>query len=226
MEGPRIDRVARLVGDSSRATMLDVLMDGRAWTGSELARAAHVTPSTASEHLQRLVNADLLAVVQQGRFRYYRIASHEVASALEALMVLAPRERAAAPGRTAIDPALRRARTCYDHLAGELGVALTEALIGRGAVVFGSDGGTLTPTGISLFEELEIAIEPGNERRPMCRPCMDWSERRLHLAGRAGAALARHALGRDWLQRKPGSRAVAVTTLGAAALHDRFGIRL
>jgi hypothetical protein len=182
--------------------MLDVLMDGRAWTGRELARAAHVTPSTASEHLQRLVNGDLLSVVQQGRFRYYRIASPEVAYALEALMVLVPRDATATPKRAAIDPILRRGRTCYDHLAGELGVALTEALIRRGAIVFGSDGGTLTPEGVEFFERLEIAIEPGNARRPLCRACMDWSERRLHLAGRAGAALARHALEQGWVHRQ------------------------
>jgi DNA-binding transcriptional ArsR family regulator len=225
IEGPRIDGVARLVGDPSRATMLDVLMDGRAWTGRELARAAHVTPSTASEHLQRLVNGELLSVVQQGRFRYYRIASPEVAGALEALMVLAPRESATAPARAKIDPALRRARTCYDHLAGELGVALSNALVARGAIEYGADGGTLTPAGVEFFNQLEIAVEPGNERRPLCRACLDWSERRFHLAGRAGTALARHALSRGWIQRKKGSRAVLVTDAGAAALREHFGIR-
>ncbi len=201
-------------------------MDGRAWTGRELARAAHVTASTASEHLQRLVNGDLLSVVAQGRFRYYRLASPDVAYALEALMVLAPREATAAPKRAAFDPLLRRGRTCYDHLAGELGVALAEALVRRGAVVFGSDGGTLTPEGVELFERLEIAIEPGNARRPLCRPCMDWSERRLHLAGRAGTALARHALERGWIRRQKGTRAVLVTDAGAAALDDLFDVRL
>jgi hypothetical protein len=206
--------------------MLDVLMDGRAWTGRELARAAHVTPSTASEHLQRLVNGDLLSVVQQGRFRYYRLASPEVAYALEALMVLVPRDAPAAPKRAAIDPVLRRGRTCYDHLAGELGVALTEALVRRGAIIFGSNGGTLTPNGAEFFDRLEIAIEPGNARRPLCRACMDWSERRLHLAGRAGAALARHALGHGWVQRQRGSRAVAVTASGAAALRELFEVRI
>jgi hypothetical protein len=206
--------------------MLDVLMDGRAWTGRELARAAHVTPSTASEHLQRLVNGDLLSVVAQGRFRYYRLASPEVAYALEALMVLAPREPVTAPKRAAIDPILRRGRTCYDHLAGELGVALTDALVRRGAIVFGSDGGTLTPEGVAFFEQLEIAIEPGNARRPLCRACMDWSERRLHLAGRAGTALAKHALRRGWVQRQKGSRAVVVTDIGAVALRDYFEVQI
>ncbi len=201
-------------------------MDGRAWTGRELARAAHVTPSTASEHLQRLVNGDLLSVVAQGRFRYYRLASPEVASALEALMVLAPRDAAATPKRAAIDPLLRYGRTCYDHLAGELGVALTEALVRRGAVVFGSDGGALTPVGVEFFEQLEIAIEPGNARRPLCRPCMDWSERRLHLAGRAGAALARHAFERGWTQRQEDTRAVLVTDTGVAVLYELFEVRL
>jgi DNA-binding transcriptional ArsR family regulator len=224
LEAPGIDQVARLVGDPSRARMLDILMDGRAWTGRELAHAVHVTPSTASEHLQRLVNGGLLSVVQQGRFHYYRIASPEVAYALEALMVLVPRDAKAAPKRASIDPLLRRGRTCYDHLAGELGVAITESLIRRGAVTFGPDGGTLTPAGMDFFERLEVAIEPGNPRRPLCRPCMDWSERRLHLAGRAGTALARHTLERGWVQRQKGSRAVLVTETGAAALRDQFGV--
>jgi DNA-binding transcriptional ArsR family regulator len=206
--------------------MLDVLMDGRAWTGRELARAAHVTPSTASEHLQRLVSGELVSVVQQGRFRYYRIASPEVAYALEALMVLVPHDRTATPKRAAIEPALRRGRTCYDHLAGELGVALTEALIRRGAIEFGPAGGTLTATGAELFQRLEIAIEPGNARRPLCRPCMDWSERRLHLAGRAGAALAQHALARGWIQRQKGSRAVVITEIGTTALREQLDVRL
>jgi len=224
MAAPRIDAVARLVGDPSRAMMLDALMDGRAWTGRELARVAHVTPATASEHLQRLVKGALLSVVPQGRHRYYRIASPDVAHALEALMFLAPQMPAPRARWSAIDLELRRARTCYDHLAGELGVALADALVRRGAIAFGPNGGTLTPAGAAAFDDLEIAIDAGDPRRLLCRPCVDWSERRFHLAGRAGAALARHAFDRGWLRRKDATRAVVVTELGIAALRDAFDI--
>jgi hypothetical protein len=205
--------------------MLEALMDGRAWTGRELASFAHVTPSTTSEHLQRLVNGALIAVVPQGRHRYYRIASPEVAHALETLTFLAELAPARRATTYAADAEVRRARTCYDHLAGELGVAVCDALVRRSAVLFGPPGGSLTAAGVTLFDELGIDSDGGKGRRTLCRPCLDWSERRFHLAGYTGAALARHALAKEWIRRKTATRAVEVTAVGIEALRDAFGVQ-
>jgi DNA-binding transcriptional ArsR family regulator len=223
MATPRIDEIGRLIGDPTRATILDVLMDGRAWTGRELARFANVTPSTASEHLQRLVEGSLVTVLPSGKYRYYRLASAEIAAALEGLMLIAARTPKP-DGRSPIDPTLRRARTCYDHLAGELGVALADALVGRGAVVFGDRDAEVTPAGAALFAELGLTITGTQKHRALCRPCLDWSERRFHLAGQCGAALARCALEREWVEREAGTRAVSVTTSGVRALSKHFDI--
>lgn len=223
---PRLDEIGRLVGDPSRATMLEALMDGRAWTGRELAHFAHVSPSTASSHLQRLVNGRLLAVLAQGRNRYYRIASPSIAYALESLMALAPARTPRHPSERRIARELAAARFCYDHLAGRLGVMLTDALVARGAIAFSESAGALTDVGASLFRRLDIEIAQERGRRPVCRPCLDWSERRAHLAGLAGAALGTAALERAWVERARNSRALTVTRAGAHALRELFGVDL
>jgi DNA-binding transcriptional ArsR family regulator len=215
--------LARLVADPSRAEMLASLLDGRAWTGRELARAANVTPSTASVHLARLVRSALVSVIAQGRHRYYRIGSPEVAHALESLMVLAPAPVPRHPSARALDAALRRARTCYDHLAGVLGVSLADALRNRGAIAFDEAGVRLTSEGLALFRQLGVAYDVAG-RRPPCRACLDWSERRWHVAGVAGAALCRHALANEWVRRRASTRALDVTARGIAALYNSFGI--
>lgn len=232
MQTNRIAHVAALVGEPARTAMLMALMDGRALTARELADAARITPATASRHLGLLVDAALLHVERQGRHRYHRLASPEVARVLEGLMQLAA-PAPLAPARSVVvgprDTALRTARTCYDHLAGRLGVALTAHLLDEGAVVFEGDvaAGHVTDRAAAVLQRLGVAAEAldgaGPGRRPTCRPCLDWSERRMHLAGRLGALLCQHCLASGWLLRSAGSRALTITPRGAVALRDALG---
>ncbi|HEX6911604.1 MAG TPA: helix-turn-helix transcriptional regulator, partial [Longimicrobium sp.] len=188
---PDIASVAALVGDSTRATMLTVLMDGRAHTATQLALDAGVSPSTASFHLARLTGGGLVAIARQGRHRYFRIPGPEVAAVIESLTYVAP-PRAGAPSRRPgpADADLRRARVCYDHLAGEAGVRLLERLRDRGLVAGADDALALTADGEAWCARAGIDLAPLRaRRRRLCRACLDWSERRAHLAGGLGAAL-------------------------------------
>lgn len=226
--------VATLAGDPARAGMLHALMDGRALTASELARVAGVTAQTASNHLSRMVTAGLLSVEKQGRHRYHRLASPDVAQMMESIMRvasdLAPTQRRIAVGPR--DAALRRARTCYDHLAGRLGVALADALIAGSYAELAGDGGMITETGTAFLCNIGIDVEALRARhgtrspRILCRPCLDWSERRPHLAGAVGAALCAHSLAQGWVRRIEGTRAVAVTPKGERIYREQFGARL
>lgn len=227
----RIAEVAAVVGDPARAAMLTMLMDGRALTAAELAGVAGITPQTASSHLARLLAAGLVVVRQQGRHRYHRLASPGVAHMLEGLMQhaagdeLGRRARRTGPH----DEALTRARTCYDHLAGRLGVAIADALVGQEYVEIDDESGFITDAGAEFFSRVGI-LPPDSEMsrrrttRPLCRPCLDWSERRPHLAGRLGAALCTHAFNTGWLHRINGSRAVVITPKGLIAMKRIFGI--
>ncbi len=224
--------VAALSGDPGRASMLHALMDGRALTASELARAAGVTPQTASGHLNRMTGVGLLAVHRQGRHRYYRLASASVARMLESIMQVAA-ELAPDRPRFSVGPkdvALRKARTCYDHFAGQLGVALAEALSRRGYVELTSEAGLLTGAGIAFFAGLGIVpagdAARDNKRtgRLLCRPCLDWSERRLHLGGRIGAAICSHSMRQGWTRRLDGTRAVLITAEGGRVFSETFGV--
>jgi DNA-binding transcriptional ArsR family regulator len=224
---PHIAEVASLVGDPARANILAVLMDARALPASELAHAAGVSAPTTSSHLGKLTRARLLQVEKQGRHRYYRLASPLVAQMLEAVMAVAangpPRHRPVSK----LDDDMRAARTCYDHLAGRLGVALADALVRRGFVVLAGDGGEVTSAGFDFFDELGIDLAlPTGSRRVFCRPCLDWSERRHHLAGHIGASLLRHCFDRGWLERKRDSRAVIVTKAGSRQMAETFGLDL
>ncbi len=218
--------VAALVGDTARATMLAALMGGQSLTATELAFLARVSRSTASEHLAKLVNARLLTVISRRRFRYYRIASPLVARMLESIKAVAaievpPRHQP----RSAQDDALRFARTCYDHLAGRLGVAIADALIARNFVVLSEDGGMVTNLGRRFLSDFGVDLASElRSNRIFCRACLDWSERRHHIAGLVGAQLLRRCFDLDWLARDRDTRAVKVTPAGRTGLRDTFGL--
>ncbi|MGV7032080.1 ArsR/SmtB family transcription factor [Methylobacterium symbioticum] len=218
---------AALVGDPARAAMLGALLDGLALTATELAITAGITAQTASGHLGRLVEGRLLGVARQGRHRYFRLASPEVARMLESILV-AGAEPWPEPSRATprISPALREARTCYDHLAGRLGVGLADALVARGLIVLGEEAGEATEAGRAWLAAFGLPVAPARTRRLFCRPCLDWSERRPHLAGTLGAALCRRCEDLGWIARVRGSRAVSVTPAGRRGFAEAFGLVL
>lgn len=222
-DATQLARIAALIGDPARANMMSILMDGRALTAKELAFAAHVSPQTASGHLGRLTEAGLLAVQAQGRHRYFRIASPLVGEMLESILAVAgpaPQH----PSTWRGGETLRTARTCYDHLAGRLGVALADSLAERGLVTLTPDGGEVTEAGQVFLRA--FGAQPASGRRVFCRPCLDWSERRPHIAGRVGAALAHRCFELGWVSRLKDTRAVAITPSGQAGFAERFGITL
>jgi DNA-binding transcriptional ArsR family regulator len=224
--------IAALAGDPARAGMLHALMDGRALTASELARVAGVTPQTASGHLARMATAGLLKVQKQGRHRYHRLASPAVAQMMESIMQVASGlgSMRPAPVTGPRDAALRTARTCYDHLAGSLGVALADGLVAGGHVELEDDAGLVTNEGVALFGRMGIDVASlsarrGGRGRVLCRPCLDWSERRPHLAGAVGAALCARSFEKNWIRRIDGTRAVTITSNGQRVFREAFGVR-
>ncbi len=221
---PRVAAVAALLGDPARANIMNALLDGRALTAKELAFAARVSPQTTSGHLAKLTQAALLSVEQQGRHRYFRLASPLVGQMLESIMAVAGAETPRAATSWKGGEALRNARTCYDHLAGRLGVALADSLTQRGYIALSPDGGEVTEAGHAFLRD--FGAEPGAGKRVFCRPCLDWSERRSHIAGRLGAALACRCFDLGWLARLRDTRAVAITPLGRTGFSERFGMTL
>jgi DNA-binding transcriptional ArsR family regulator len=225
---------AALAGDPARAAMLHALMDGRAHSASELAWVAGIAPQTASGHLARMTAVGLLVAEKQGRHRYHRLASSAVAQMMESIMQVAA-ELEPARRRLTVGPrnaALRAARTCYDHLAGQLGVALTDAMVGLGYVELETDAGLVTEPGIEFLARIGIDAETFAARRGkrsgrvLCRPCLDWSERRPHLAGAVGAAICAHCFDESWVRRIYGTRAVAITPKGRRVFREQFGAQL
>jgi DNA-binding transcriptional ArsR family regulator len=222
-DGPNFVGIAALIGDHARAHMLTALMAGQALTATELAQVAGVTRPTVSAHLAKLLDAHLLAVESQGRHRYFRLAGAEVAHLLESLIDVAALTgaRRVRPGPR--EPALRKARVCYDHLAGELGVLAFDSLVAQRLLRNTDDALTAAPQARGFFHVLGIDVDLlARERRPLCRACLDWSMRRHHLAGALGAALLRRCLELGWARRARGSRVLNFTPPGEAALRARF----
>lgn len=217
---------ATLVGDPARANMLAALMDGRALGAGELAQVAGIMPQTASGHLARLVEGNMLAMVRQGRHRYFRLASPAVARMLEAIMAASSGQRPLPVRVGPRDAALRRARTCYDHLAGEIAVAIADTMAARGDLDLSADGAAMTAQGTDFLRRLGIALDPARRGPVFCRPCLDWSERRDHIAGAVGAAMYRMYVDRAWLRPVAGTRAATVTPMGRAEFEQWFDIRL
>jgi DNA-binding transcriptional ArsR family regulator len=222
-DGPSIARIAALIGERARAEILAALMADRALTATELAGIAEVSKQTVSAHLAKLLDAGLIAVACQGRHRYFRLADHDVAGLLESLMGVAFRTGAVRVRPSPREPALRKARVCYDHLASDCGVAAYESLLAQR--VFSGDGANLrlTDAGASWFSSLGIDTTAlAAQRRALCRPCLDWSERRHHLGGALGAALLERLFALGWASRAEGSRVVVFTRKGELAFRSLF----
>lgn len=216
-EGPDIALIASLIGDPARSNMLTALMDGRALTASELAAEAGVTKQTASTHLSKLYGAELIAREVQGRHHYYRLDGPDIAHALEVLMGIAQNRTGKRTRTGPKDPALRKARICYDHLAGEMGVYMFDQMVTRGWLD-NSTGLTATTAGIDAFNSFGIDIDDlMNKRRPLCRSCLDWSMRRTHLSGSLGQALLKKFEAKKWLRRIPDTRIISFTPPGEKA---------
>lgn len=227
LAAPDVVPIAALIADPARSAMLWALSDGRALPAGELARIAAVTPATTSEHLAKLVAGGLIIGERHGRHRYYRLANPDVVGAMEALAVASRPTPARTAGEAYAGKLLRFARTCYDHLAGFVGVAVTEALVESGALRLEGRAYVVTADGEARFAELGIDVPAlRSERRAFARACLDWSERRYHLAGALGARLCERLIALKWLERQPGTRALRVSSAGRRALQRSFGIRV
>ena len=224
-EVAQLAEIASLVGDPARANILSALMDGRAHTASELAYLANIAAPTASGHLAKLRTARLITLARQGRHHYYRLASPEVARMIEAIGTVAAAgpPRHIALSRHALS--MRESRTCYDHLAGRVAVAVADGLVAQGAIVLGEDGGEVTDIGADFLARFGVDLTAARTRkRAFCRPCLDWTERRPHLGGAVGAALLCRCSALGWIERLRDSRAVRITAAGYRGFSETFGV--
>ena len=212
-----------LIGDPARANMLIALMSGKALTASELAAEAGVTVQTASSHLRKLEDAHLLRQRKQGRHRYFALSDDEVGAVLEAMMGLAAKRGMLRTRTGPKDEELRKARICYNHLAGELGVLVYDGMIARGLLSEQAESVSLTPAGAGFVQEFGIDLPAvSKSRRPLCKSCLDWSSRRSHLAGALGTALLDRFYALDWASRREGSRVIAFSAAGEKKLRAMF----
>lgn len=215
--------ITSIIGDPVRTNVLWTLLDGRAYTASELATCANTSPQNMSMHLGKLLKADLLTVEKQGRHKYYKFSRHEVADAIEALSSLIPPVKLKVISENTDNVKIKYCRTCYDHLAGKVGVMIMDALVEQG--IFEIDGITykITAEGKGFFSEMDIDIDQlKTQSRAFIRPCLDWTERRHHLAGSLGAALLDKMLSIDWLRKTKNSRAISLTAKGQKGLYEKL----
>jgi DNA-binding transcriptional ArsR family regulator len=223
--GPIIAEIAALVGDPTRATLVSALLDGRALTASELAVAARITPQTASTHLAKLTEASLLSMVRRGRHRYFRLASPAVADMIDGIVAVALQKRPRYRPLSHRARALSAARICYDHLAGRLSVDVTDAFVAREYVMLDDEAAEITAAGTRFLTRFGIALPtPRSTGRQFCRLCLDWTERRPHIAGAVGAAITRRYFELGWMERTKSSHAVIVTPVGRRGFRKTFGI--
>lgn len=223
--GPLIAEIAGLVGEPARATMLSALLDGRALTATELAYAARVTPQTASTHLAKLAQAGLIVPIRDGRYRYFRLASPRVAEMLDGIMTVALENRPRYRPLSRQARELSAARICHDQLAGRLSVDLADSLIAQEYIVVGDEAVEITPVGTRFFTEFGVDLSAGSaRRRHFCRLCVDWTERRPHIAGTVGAALTKRCFDLGWTEKAKRGGAVIVTPAGKRGFLETFGI--
>ncbi|WCE30344.1 ArsR/SmtB family transcription factor [Vibrio sp. SCSIO 43137] len=222
---PNIAYLANLIGDQARSKMLIALMGGKALTATELSVEADITPQTASSHLQKLVEGELLIVRKQGRHKYFQLKDGKIADLLEQLLNISSEMVTAQVSTGPSDKRLRRARICYDHLAGELGVALFDALISEGLIIDAGNDATLTEQGKSFFDELGYDFNQlKSSKHPLCKACLDWSERRSHLAGKLGSWILTDAIEQKWATQDLDSRAISFSQKGLTAFSRKYRI--
>lgn len=222
---PNLPALAGIISDPSRAAILTSLLDDRFYSAGELASIAKIKPQTASFHLSKLLEENLITAVKQGRHRYFRLQNQEVARIIETLLTLTPPARVNSLKQSVEDKAIRNARTCYDHVAGYLGVQLADSLIKKGYIADTQDGFKLTEEGVTFCTSFGIDLNVmRKKRRSFCHKCLDWSERKFHIAGAVGNALLERFIDLNWIQRQPNTRALVITNIGKREFMEKFSI--